>query len=128
LMTEFVYDGDLARRTLNDFERVRGGQHPWQTVWHTESARRICKGSVLQSGDVLVVGCLARGREGQIAAADNLDFRVVFRRPVNTGEVHCFCGSTGREQDRYDSSGKKAFAWISHGVILSVWDQPQKAR
>ena len=87
LVVELVDDRDLPGRRLDDLERIGVGEHARQPVGHAEFAGVVDDRAVLQARHVLLIGGLARRGERQFAAADELDFGVVFGRPIDPGKI-----------------------------------------
>ncbi len=87
LVVQFVNDGDLPGRSLDDLERVGIGEHPGDAVRNAEFARCIGDGPVLKSRLVHLLRRTARGRERQGATANELKAGIVLGYPVRAGNV-----------------------------------------
>src|SRR5437763_1356848 len=69
LVAELVEKRHVAGRPVHDLERIGIGPDARQPVGYADGAGGVLGRAVLETGDIGLIGLLAGGREGQLAAA-----------------------------------------------------------
>src|SRR5215467_5142908 len=103
LMIEFMDDGDLPGRRLNDLEGIGCSEQARQPIRHTVFSGGIRDGAVFKASHVLLIGGFTRLRERQFATADKLDLGTVFCCPIGSGNIRRF-GIRRTGQDQYSKN------------------------